>query len=162
MIPHPERRRPIGRLTRCALFAAALGLGGLLALASRLEPDPRGFGTHEQLGLQPCAFAVLTGRLCPTCGMTTSFAWIARGRPREAWRVNPAGCLLALASAPCAVWLVVAAVRGAPPGFRSWEPPLLGAILVVVTLSIGFWLIRIIGVPPLPGAAPTIVATPHR
>lgn len=157
MIPPPERRRPIGWPIRCALLATALGLGGLLVLARQLEPDPRGYGTHRQLGLQPCAFATLTGRLCPTCGMTTSFAWFARGNPRQAWRANPAGCLLAVGCGPAIVWLIAAALRGTPPGFRSLEPPLFGAVLIVVGLSIGFWLMRITGIPPLPGVTRTVV-----
>lgn len=139
---------------RCLLAALALGLGGLLALASRLEPDPRGYGTHLQLGLQPCAFATLTGRLCPTCGMTTSFAHATRGDLRQAWRANPAGCLLAVFSGPSIAWLIAAAVRGVPHGFRSAETPLLGAVLIFAALSVGFWLVRMTGMPPLPELRP--------
>ncbi len=128
-----------------------------MVLASRLEPDPRGYGTHLQLGLQPCAFATLTGYPCPTCGMTTSFAWFTRGNPGQSWRANPAGCLLAACSVPAIAWLIVGAIRGVPPGFRSWETPILGAVLIVVALSIGFWLIRIAGNSPLPGGTRTTV-----
>jgi hypothetical protein len=94
--------------------------------------------------------------------MTTSFAWFARGNPRQAWRANPAGCLLAFGSVPAIVWLIAASLRGAPPGFRSLEPPLLGAVLVVVALSLGFWAIRITGIPPLPGVTSTLVGPPPR
>lgn len=151
MIVHPEHRRPLGQLARGALLALALGLVGILAMARRLEPDPRGYGTHLQLGLQPCAFATLTGRLCPTCGMTTSFAWFARGDLRRAWVVNPAGCLLALGIGPAIVWLVAAAAKGIPVGFRSLEVPLFGVVLIAVSLSIGFWFVRMTAASPLPG-----------
>ncbi len=108
------------------LLVAAAGLAGLLGLAKRLEPDPRGFGTHTQLGLRPCAFATVTGRLCPTCGMTTSFAWLVRGRIDRSWQANPAGCLFALLTVPVVAWLVASAVASQPVGFRSLSRPLLG------------------------------------
>ncbi len=76
--------------------ALALFLAGLIVLAvSRaLHPDPRGLGTHEQLGLPPCGFAERTHLPCPTCGVTTSFAHFARGEVSEAFRVHPlAGAL---------------------------------------------------------------------
>jgi hypothetical protein len=159
MTSHPECRRPIGWPIRVALLAAALGLGVLLIVARRLEPDPRGFGTHLRLGLWPCAIATLTGRPCPTCGMTTSFAWFTRGDLRQAWRANPAGCLLAVGSGPAIVWLIAAALRGAPPGFRSLETPILGTALIVATLCLGFWLVRIAGNPRPPGE-PRAAASP--
>ena len=82
---------PLGWRMRGLLLVAAAGFAGLLGLAKTLVPDPRGFGTHVQLGLRPCSFATMTGRLCPTCGMTTAFAWFVRGRVDRSWRANPAG-----------------------------------------------------------------------
>jgi hypothetical protein len=42
-----------------------VGLGAfllaMLAAAAWLQPDPRGFGTHQQLGLPPCTFQALFG-----------------------------------------------------------------------------------------------------
>lgn len=55
-----------------------------------LNPDPSGMGTHQQLGLPPCAFLKATGLVCPQCGLTTSFALLVRGRTGEAFRANPA------------------------------------------------------------------------
>jgi uncharacterized protein DUF2752 len=71
--------------------------GALLWIAAMLEPDPRGFGTHEQLGLPPCGFAVRTGLPCPTCGMTTAFAHFVRGHVAAAFQANPFGALAFLA-----------------------------------------------------------------
>ena len=144
LMPQPERRRPITWPVRAALLAAALGLGGLLALARRLEPDPRGYGTHLQLGLQPCAFATLTGRLCPTCGMTTAFAWFVRGRLDRSWQANPAGVFIASACLALIPWLLAGAVRGRPVGTRSLEAPLVGLVVAAVALSLLTWLIRLL------------------
>jgi len=129
------------------LLVAAAGLAGLLGLARTLEPDPRGFGTHTQLGLRPCTFATLTGRLCPTCGMTTSFAWFTRGRIDRSWQANPAGCLFALLTVPLIAWLVGSAVENRPVGFSSLSRPFYGLLIAAVVLSLASWLIRLIVSP---------------
>src|SRR5438128_10589032 len=100
--------------TRWAMVLGALGLAAVLGVARWLSPDPRGYGTHTQLGLYPCTFAMVTGRLCPTCGMTTSFAWFARGRFDRSWRANPAGSLLAPTCVLLIPWLLAGAARGRP------------------------------------------------
>ncbi len=130
---------------RCFLIILAAGLVGLLGVARWLEPDPRGYGTHTQLGLGPCAFAGLTGRLCPTCGMTTSFAWFTRGHLAKSWQASPAGCLMAPLVAPVAIWLVLCSWLKKPVGFRSVDRPLLGLLVAIVSASLAFWFIRILG-----------------
>ncbi len=120
---------------------------GLLVVASRLEPDPRGFGTHTQLGLPGCAFLAATGRLCPTCGMTTSFAWLTRGRIDRSWQANPAGCLYALLTVPLLSWLVWSAVANEPVGFQGLLAPLTGLLVAAVALGLASWLLRLIVSP---------------
>jgi hypothetical protein len=144
MTPRQEFERTLGWPTRRALVLAALGLVGVLGVARQLEPDPRGFGTHTQLGLAPCAFALVTGHPCPTCGMTTSFAWFARGRFDRSWRANPAGSLLALTCVALVPWLLAGAARGRPPGFRSLDRPLVGLVVATVALSLVSWTLRLI------------------
>ena len=144
MTPRQEFERTLGWPTRRALVLAALGLVGVLGVARRLEPDPRGFGTHTQLGLAPCAFALVTGHPCPTCGMTTSFAWFARGRFDRSWRANPAGSLLAPTCVALVPWLLAGAARGRPPGFRSLDRPLIGLVVATVALSLVSWTLRLI------------------
>ncbi len=147
-----ERRaaHPLGWPVRCVLLVAAAGTLGLLGLARRLEPDPRGFGTHTQLGMPPCSFLRMTGRLCPTCGMTTAFAWSVRGRVDRSWQANPAGCVLALLSVPLMVWLLVSALANEPAGFSSLSRPLAIAVVAAVVLSLACWLIRLIVSPTVP------------
>jgi hypothetical protein len=117
---------------------------GVLGVARWLRPDPAGFGTHQQLGLPPCQFARLTGRPCPSCGMTTAFAWTVRGRFDRAWGANPAGALLAPACAALVPWLLVGAARGKALGLRSAEPALIGVVVATVAVSLVSWTIRLI------------------
>jgi hypothetical protein len=140
-------RHPLGSPLRCTFLVAAAFLAGLLIVARKLEPDPRGFGTHTQLGLPRCAFLSVTGRLCPTCGMTTSYAWLARGRIDRSWQANPAGCLYALLTVPLLSWLVWSAVANEPVGFNGLSAPLAGFVFAAVALGLASWLIRLIVSP---------------
>jgi len=74
-------------------FAAC---GAVLATAAWLSPSPAGLGTHRQLGFPPCTLVAMTGYPCPTCGMTTAFAYTVRGRCLSAIAAQPAGFALAL------------------------------------------------------------------
>ncbi len=132
----------LSRTTRALLAAFALGLATMLVVARGLEPDPRGFGTHTQLGLWPCSFKAMTGRPCPTCGMTTSFAWFARADLAQAWRANPAGSLLAPTLLALIPWLLLASARGNPWPFRELERPLVGLSVAVVALTLISWTVR--------------------
>jgi hypothetical protein len=122
----------------------ALGLAVVFGVARWLEPSPRGFGTHTQLGLPPCHFLWVTGRPCPTCGMTTSFAWFVRGRLDRSWQANPVGVLLAPACLALIPWLLLGAARGKPLGVRSLEPPLIGLVVAAVALSLLSWTVRLL------------------
>ena len=131
---------------RKRLLLAAIGLAACAALATArtLTPDPRGYGTHEQLGWAPCWFRRVVGRPCPSCGMTTAWAHAIRGELRAAVRANAGGaivCGLALIAAP---WLLVSAAVGRwllvepTPRLVLW----IGTILVALTLL--DWLRRLI------------------
>lgn len=63
-----------------------------------LKPDPRGHGTHQQLGLPPCTIYFLTGRPCPSCGLTTSVSATLHGDLALAWRANPFGIAIVAVS----------------------------------------------------------------
>ncbi|HUS92838.1 MAG TPA: DUF2752 domain-containing protein [Phycisphaerae bacterium] len=79
------------RLRGAALFVPAFGV---LTVACFLRPREAGYGTHEQLGLPPCAFLARTGYPCASCGLTTSFAAMAHGKVVQAFLVHPLGVVL--------------------------------------------------------------------
>src|SRR5262249_29566763 len=72
-------------------LAALIGFLSVLVTSFVLIPDPRGFGTHEQLHLPPCLFHWLTGAPCPACGLTTSFAYLAKGQFWMGLKTHPMG-----------------------------------------------------------------------
>lgn len=93
------------RRTRLIGAAVAVPCWALIAIAIWLRPDSRGYNTHTQLGLSPCALPATWGVPCPTCGMTTAFAHMAQGELAAGLRVQAFGAVLF-------VVMVVAAVVG--------------------------------------------------
>jgi hypothetical protein len=65
----------------------------VLAVARWLEPAACGYGTHTQLGLPPCNFLRITHLPCPSCGLTTSFAYAIRFQFWKAFLANPFGLI---------------------------------------------------------------------
>ena len=94
------------------LVGAFLGLVLLLVLACFVAPDPRGYGTHEKLGLPPCAMMKWFGVPCPGCGVTTSVTLATHARFLDAARTQPFGLVVALAIPLAAIWAVVGHLRG--------------------------------------------------
>ena len=70
----------------------------LLCVARVLRPSAKGFGTHQQLGLPPCAFLHYTGIPCPSCGLTTSVAHAARLHFYESLITQPFGLIVFLSA----------------------------------------------------------------
>ena len=141
---HETHREISSLMVRLGHACVALGLAAALLLALWLEPDPRGLGTHEQLLLRPCKFHLLTGLPCPSCGMTTAFAHMARGELREAFLAQPMGalgCIVCALLLPVAVWAsirghnAVATALRLPWGKLSWA---------VLALAGGAWLFKIV------------------
>jgi hypothetical protein len=94
----------------------AAGAWLVLVVAFHLQPSPDGLGTHQQLGLQPCAFYQMTGRPCPACGMTTAFAHLAHGQIWQGIIVQPFGALLFVLTLAAALATTATATAG-----RSWN-----------------------------------------
>ena len=70
----------------------------LITVSALVTPSPTGMGTHERLGLPPCMFLKWTHIPCFSCGMTTSWAWMAHGHPWVALKAQPMGVALFLAT----------------------------------------------------------------
>jgi hypothetical protein len=105
---------PFGRPWEHWLIFAA-GVGGvvvLVVLGLLVEPDPRGFGTHERLGLPSCKPMEWWNIPCPGCGVTTSVSLAAHGRFLASIRNQPFGFLVALAIPLFAAWCLWHALRG--------------------------------------------------
>ena len=85
-----------GRVVAALVSLACLGV---LLVAAGIRPDEQGHGSHTQLGLPPCAWAMVLHRPCPTCGMTTAFAHSVRWHFGRAFLAQPMGFLLALGTA---------------------------------------------------------------
>lgn len=133
---------PVGRVGRAVLIAWAMFLIAGFALARSLEPDPRGFGTHRQLGLPECTFRLLFSKPCPGCGMTTSFSHFVRGEFAAAARANETALLLAILSAVMIPWSLSSAARG-----RLWlvddpVPVFAGVVIALGGIAVALWVIR--------------------
>ena len=103
------------------------------------DGKPRTMATHTQLGMPPCNFVLMTGKPCPSCGMTTSFALLVRGDVRASLRANWAGTLIAV------LW---AALHGL--GDRQWHSrkPLFiprGRGELILTACVGVVLVLMLG-----------------
>lgn len=144
MSPFPLPGRPLSSFGRLiCVFAAGLFVG-LLALAASVHPDPRGYGTHEQLGLPPCAFKTLVKIPCPTCGGTTSFAHFVRGEWRSAFRANSAAFAFALLMSALTPWLGFSAATGRLLGVAHVGSMMVCLVSVLAALTMLNWIARII------------------
>lgn len=134
----PLRPAARGLLATWGLFLAAG-----FTLAASLDPDPRGFGTHQRLGLPPCTTRTLFGISCPSCGMTTSFANFVRGRFLQAAQANTSGLLLATVCAVQLPWIAASVARGRLIGV--WRPDrlALAVALPLATFCLAEWLLRL-------------------
>jgi hypothetical protein len=152
----PRRRRDparaareaarLRRLVRGTLLAVAVALAGVFVAAFRIHPydangNPRTMSTHTQLGMPPCNFVTLTGKPCPSCGMTTSFALLVRGDVASSLRANWVGSIICVLWAATLLWAAAGAAWGkallVPPG--RGELVLTVAVGAVVVLMLGRW-----------------------
>jgi hypothetical protein len=125
------------------LAAAGLVLLGLLATAATLDPEERGFGTHQQLGLPPCSFKIFAGVRCPSCGMTTAWANLMRGRVTKAAAANVGGLLLGVTALGLGPWALVSGVRGKWLWGRPRDSLTVAAMSGIVAVILIDWGIRI-------------------
>lgn len=120
------------------MFGAALLVPVVLAaMGTFLEPDARGLGTHEQLGMRPCTTMDLWGVPCPGCGVTTAVTLAARGRLWDSFVTQPFGFALALGAVAFVAWALWGQATGRDLYRGLMEVPLArwGTGLVAIVLT---------------------------
>jgi len=149
----PAEPMPVARLVRpraarwyvrAVLLGMGVGLAAVFVVATTIDPygpdgTPRRMATHTQLGLPECNFVALTGRPCPSCGMTTSFALLVRGDVGASLRANWVGTTLAVFWAGLLVWAVGSGLAGR----LLLIPPRRGEL--VLTCVVGTFLVLMLG-----------------
>ena len=127
---------------RILLVVVGIVLLAMLGVAATIEPDERGYGTHQRLGLPPCTFQVVTGVRCPSCGMTTSWAHLVRGHLIKSLKSNAGGTLVGVIAILLAPWAVLSGLRGR----WLWRPfddwTALGVTLAVILVTLVDWAVR--------------------
>lgn len=141
--PARPARRAASWSVRGAAALLLASCAGVLAVAVWVKPDPRGFGTHEQLFHGPCGMLLVSGYPCPTCGMTTAFSHTVRGQWWSAIRVQPAGFLFCLATAALGVISAMTIVRGRWPDLGLWRWPPLTLIVAFLVVFFGAWAYKV-------------------
>jgi hypothetical protein len=115
----------------------------MLVTAAVVKPNPTGLGTHTALGMAPCGFQQWSGIPCPSCGMTTSWAWFARGNIAASLWVQPMGTLLAVLAVFGFWGGLYIAISGRPAHQLLWLVP--GGYIArwFVTVAILAWIWKI-------------------
>lgn len=115
-----------------------------LIIATRLAPSHTGIDTHRGLGLPTCSFLDRTGLPCPTCGMTTSFAWFVRGNLLASFYVQPMGFIVA---ALCAMtfWVgLYIGLTGKPVHQLLTSLPIRYHLLPLMAITVAGWAWKIL------------------
>lgn len=115
---------------------------GMLVVAALLSPDPDGYGTHRKLLLVPCIFRTVTHLPCPFCGLTTSYAAMARLRAGDAFAAHALGPIAYLLTWVAGMWALYTLVRGLPFA-PDWLSGRRATNLVLIVLGAG-WLVNIV------------------
>ena len=131
-------------VVRILLVGMALVFTVVLTLAFTLNPydadgNPRTMATHTQLGLPPCNFVTLTGKPCPACGMTTSFALLMKGDLLNSAKANWVGTGLAATCLLCVPWAVGSAMRGRYFVIGSFEKASTVGVIVLLVAMFSRW-----------------------
>ena len=131
------------------------GFAGLAvwALAVSLVPSPNHLGTHTQLGLPECPTMVQTGYPCPTCGMTTAAAWLARGHIRDSLDSNPAGLPIFSLAIRGLIWLGFCSLKGQIVVFEDWDRPLVLCTAGLFSIALTTWAIRLCQITQWPASS---------
>ncbi len=134
-----ERTHPLRANVPSRVFAACIALVslGVLGMGAWMQPATDGHGTHTQLGLKPCMWAVTLDKPCMTCGMTTSFAHAGEGQWITSFLNQPMGAFLVLLTSVMFWGGATQAITGArigtmiQPALRPRVFIVLGAMLLL-------------------------------
>jgi hypothetical protein len=151
----PRRPHPLGPLWNVVPLDSPIGgrlyAAGMLAavvavfvVAARLHPDGLHQGTHQQLGLPPCGFVVVSGLPCPTCGMTTAFAHTIRGHLLQAAHAQVAGLLLALGTLAAGGAALYAMITGRRPALNWYRINPMHVLWLSCGLFVAAWAVKIL------------------
>jgi hypothetical protein len=141
----------VDRLLWAGLAAASL----FVLVASRLlTPAPEGAGTHIALGLPPCGFLLWSGLPCPGCGLTTSFAHLARAQLAPALAANPLGLPLFALTAALLPFSTLRAYQGTSLVRELERLHADRAALVLVLTLLASWAARLAAIVELAGLDP--------
>jgi hypothetical protein len=131
-------------LGRTVWALLALGAWAVLLTALRLHADPRGFGTHQQLGLPPCGFAEATGIPCPGCGLTTSFTHMAHGHLLAAFGAHLMGPPLFLMTLAVALYAPYAIARARPLSTLLDSRATVPALVITAAAGVLTFVLRVV------------------
>ncbi len=140
----PPARDGLSRRDRALYGLLWAGLLAVLATAAMLRPDPSGLGTHTHLHLPPCGFYLALGKPCPSCGMTTAFAWMMHGQPVRAFEAQPAGVAVFLSALALWLYLPLAWVRRRPVAHLLDLRATLPVVMALNALILGVWVWRLV------------------
>ena len=140
--PWPARRA--NWWVRGGLVAMAAAMVFVFYLATQVHPynsdgSPMRMASHQTLGLPACRFKELTGMPCPSCGMTTSFAFLVRGDLVNSVKANWVGTGLAGFCILFVPWSVVSTFRGKYLWIRNVEGVLGLLVGVFTVLMLARW-----------------------
>lgn len=135
----PVERQTLTRGGRAVALLISLATLSVLIVALLLDPSSGGTGTHLQMGFQRCQFLRNTNLPCPSCGMTTSFSWFAKGHWLASLYVQPAGFALALACGAVFWAGLYAAVTGSPLHRLLRQVPGAYSVPVILGFFIAAW-----------------------
>jgi hypothetical protein len=122
------------------VFVAAVA-GGSLVAAALVVPSAASVWLPSWGALADlCWVRTWSGLECPYCGMTRSFASFLHGDLSTAFRMHPAGPLLAVALGAIVVWVLFCAGTGRPA--VSNRPGFLQAFAGVALVSLALGLVR--------------------
>ncbi len=130
--------------TRLNAVLVLVGVIAIVGVSFYVEPDPARTNAKRRLPLRPCGFLMTTGLPCPTCGMTTSFAFMARGHAVAAFEQQPAGALLALLTAGLGVLALVVLVTGRRFEINWYRINPMHVLVGFMALFMGSWVYRIV------------------